>query len=39
MKKLEAQPLGFNGDAKLKSHDQGHVPVCDVRARVCIITV
>lgn len=39
MKKLEAHTLGFDSDAKLKSHDHGLVPVWDVGARVCIITV
>lgn len=34
MKKLEAHTLGFDGDAKLKSHGQGHTPARDMRARV-----
>ena len=42
MKKLEVHTLSFDGDAKLKSHDQGHTPARDVRVcvsaclRVCV---
>ena len=34
MKKLEVQIPGFDGDAKLKSHDKGLVPARDMRVRV-----